>query len=687
MFKKNLWIVALLAALAMVFIGCPGGGGVEEEEESYVIPVDTKFIQISGRYGNWHSIDIRGGLGFSADIGSTDPAKENYTADKSHTIYVFGRALGATNVYFAGAQTESDAPGGGGQAAFADPGTTQSYDPNGEFEITREFTWAEISKNNDIRVVGISDTIKIASFYEIKITDEDGTVVYQLSVDPEVQGKDHNYEIFTETVGGIAGRTTKWLKGALGGNAGVAVAKVQDPAELKPCCTDCDPSCEDCANGDCTDACGEDCCIPEEPIVQEESFNVKVGTGEGDVITVQATSIVKNNGIGAICITGGIEISNIGYGSNKFVSFPIDLGTKTIADFASVKFTYTGVEGDFNYKNPQPVAVKKDATISPASELTRAGSTGSISAGTASSQDLKIFGSLVTARGLTGESEIELGFVVTADATAVIRITNIELVPGTNAADDTITIDTIGGISAPVAGAVPTAAITPTAQFTGTVAWEPVPSGEGGKFQDGYTGKAVITLTPIITYTLTGLTADFFTVTGAENDGKATNDANAGVVSTANYPVAEAPPAEITLTFTDDNDELVAALGSDDVLDTSDGLLKITAANQCWGIKLSEISTDWAKFAYLVFEVEYSDVTGSAQTNWKNTGSFSSGGAAVTPDSEGNYGNIAAGTKSYTFAISKLTDGGVGCQTWPNAAAYTVKVTSISLLNALPETP
>jgi hypothetical protein len=64
--------------------------------------------------------------------------------------------------------------------------------------------------------------------------------------------------------------------------------------------------------------------------------------------------------------------------------------------------------------------------------------------------------------------------------------------------------------------------------YTGTVSW----SGSPGTFAPGTTYTATITLTPTSGYTLTGVTANLFTVAGATS---VANSANAGVI-TAVFP-------------------------------------------------------------------------------------------------------------------------------------------------------
>jgi len=99
----------------------------------------------------------------------------------------------------------------------------------------------------------------------------------------------------------------------------------------------------------------------------------------------------------------------------------------------------------------------------------------------------------------------------------------------------TIDIAAIPDVSAPETGATPVTTITETAQYTGTVAWNP----NHNPFQGETVYTATITLTPKAGYTLTGVTEDFFTISGAD---PVSNSANSGVV-TASFP--ETAPAVI----------------------------------------------------------------------------------------------------------------------------------------------
>lgn len=79
-------------------------------------------------------------------------------------------------------------------------------------------------------------------------------------------------------------------------------------------------------------------------------------------------------------------------------------------------------------------------------------------------------------------------------------------------------------VTAPVKGITPVNTITATDQYTGTVTW----SGTPVIFAPGTSYTATITLTAKTGYLLTGVAADFFTVSGATSH---TNSADSGVIS------------------------------------------------------------------------------------------------------------------------------------------------------------
>ena len=113
--------------------------------------------------------------------------------------------------------------------------------------------------------------------------------------------------------------------------------------------------------------------------------------------------------------------------------------------------------------------------------------------------------------------------------------------PATGSAPPTVVnIKAISGITAPVRDAVPLTTITETAQYTGTIIW----SGSPAKFAASTVYTATITLTAKTGYTFNGITANYFTLSGATS---VTNSANSGVI-TAVFPETVTPVfSEVTV--------------------------------------------------------------------------------------------------------------------------------------------
>lgn len=101
----------------------------------------------------------------------------------------------------------------------------------------------------------------------------------------------------------------------------------------------------------------------------------------------------------------------------------------------------------------------------------------------------------------------------------------------TTVKDETVNISVINGISVPVTGETPVTAITETDQYTGTVSWTGSPS----EFAAKTVYTATITLTAKSGYTLTGITENFFSITGAAS---VSNNIDSGLI-TATFPATE----------------------------------------------------------------------------------------------------------------------------------------------------
>ena len=95
-----------------------------------------------------------------------------------------------------------------------------------------------------------------------------------------------------------------------------------------------------------------------------------------------------------------------------------------------------------------------------------------------------------------------------------------------------VNIKAISGVTAPVKDAVPVTTITETAQYTGTISW----SGSPAKFDASTIYTATITLTAKSGYTFNGISANYFTVSGAIT---VKNSANSGVITVV-FPATEA---------------------------------------------------------------------------------------------------------------------------------------------------
>ena len=319
------------------------------EETGYEYPVETKFIQVTQRSANWHTIDIKAGMGLNkGELVVTD----FYTENKSHVITVFGRAPNASNIYFAGAQSSGE----GGQSALT--GHTFTPGESSEFTLTRTFTWAEISRNNDIRINGFDAGIPYINFYEITIVDEDDLEVYALSKDPDVQSKDHGTVILQEDppIG------TTWLVGAFGGSTPNAIGKVFDPSTASgPCCDDCDDGCFDCENGLCEDDCTVTCCLPPFNLAALEALSGGITlTPVGDALPVfgAETKVAKFE----IVPIDPAPANNNNYAPSSGITFTwAQAGITNWANIGgkqSVIITYAA----FVESGTPDAAVKKDAT-------------------------------------------------------------------------------------------------------------------------------------------------------------------------------------------------------------------------------------------------------------------------------------------------------------------------------------
>jgi len=189
MLRKNAWIVALFAALAIVLMGCPPGdkggdlgpvGVIYEmsndseiqgkadgaqvgngttwfkrsgsavgtfKDGSSIAEAGNIFIEVSGRSAEtWHSYDIK----------SPKDGNSNWSNKRNHSVTVIGRtydAAGTTptqsSLWLEG--TENPWTRYYPEGVTAEPGLATEAD--GTFEYYIELTWAEIIRFNGIRII------------------------------------------------------------------------------------------------------------------------------------------------------------------------------------------------------------------------------------------------------------------------------------------------------------------------------------------------------------------------------------------------------------------------------------------------------------------------------------------------------------------------------------------------------
>ena len=190
--KKFSWILALFAALALLFIGCPSPGGDDDDDGDGLptgnpIVEDANYITVTKRVNSWDGIDVRNA---NPDWGDN---AAGWTASKAHTMVIQGWAGVGGSVILAAGET----------------GTVlnQAYaDNDGMFKIDKELSWDQINSNKDnFRIQGPATT-KAFILYEITITDADGALKYKLSTDTEIQSMDHGTSVnWSNKVG------TKWF--------------------------------------------------------------------------------------------------------------------------------------------------------------------------------------------------------------------------------------------------------------------------------------------------------------------------------------------------------------------------------------------------------------------------------------------------------------------------------------------
>jgi len=160
-------------------------------------------------------------------------------------------------------------------------------------------------------------------------------------------------------------------------------------------------------------------------------------------------------------------------------------------------------------------------------------------------------------------------FTVAGTSTSATNAANSGVITAVFPATDT-TISNSVVITLPAYKGTPQTIISDT-QYTGTVSWSPSTASTGGKFAAGTQYTATITLTPESGFTVYGVVANSFPVTGATT---VTNVADSGII-TAVFPATGAVPTgnvDVSITFTAiDEQTTVTPTGGTIAIGTLDG--------------------------------------------------------------------------------------------------------------------
>jgi hypothetical protein len=142
----------------------------------------------------------------------------------------------------------------------------------------------------------------------------------------------------------------------------------------------------------------------------------------------------------------------------------------------------------------------------------------------------------ITITGLTNGTTYSIRLRAVSARGSGAASTSVSVIPR-----QIIGVAAIGGVTRPVTGATPVTTVTTANGYTGTVSW----SGNPAVFETLTAYTATITLTAASGYTLTGVSADFFTVAGATS---VTHDPDSGII-TAVFPATVTAPSSPTITI------------------------------------------------------------------------------------------------------------------------------------------
>jgi len=329
MFKRNLWIVALVAALAMVFIGCG------EDRPTITFEWDKQVLEITAK-DNWAGLDL---VGFAGSINGQPWAGETFDFAEGDKIEISGMVMrGGPRVLL---NIKHD-----GWKPLNDWNDAQK---RGElFSETLTITAQEVTDIQTADPKNIRVRMNDAGVFvieQLKITR--GTTVL-LDLSEYLQTLDINESdpdvIFDADMGLVPG----------GGPSNVSFRVIGPGAdEAEPCCTDCDvDNCDDCVDFKCVDDCYDadtnpdgECCIP----VLHNGTNFKINVGG----TEQAKTLTATGGTVAYFDDAtGYYFKNTTGWQGAWSKFTVDFGASgNITQYEKVTFKMEGIGGDCNYKS------------------------------------------------------------------------------------------------------------------------------------------------------------------------------------------------------------------------------------------------------------------------------------------------------------------------------------------------
>jgi len=314
MIKKNLWIVALMAVVAFLFMGCPDNAG-----------------------------DLKSGY------KSNKTATDDLIIDDPKEIAALLKAKGYYGADTGGCSTDDNVAIFNLAASPDNFGFELNFPEDAEGYLSLEVTFV-LDKvdllTNGAAKIGFQSAVGA----DLKPYDD-----YEIVFGKAVDEKEHKQVFSLNAPNVLPNKQVLFKHNKYGPNnddrndpktgseAPVnyrlkitkMVFKAGDPV---PCCTDCDvATCKDCEAEECTDACGTGCCV-----IFKGDATTKIEFVKGT--TAAADKIVHTNPV--LNFSGGTKVSAIGVVTMNnysiiYYKFPEDTAQFKIADYDYFTITYT----------------------------------------------------------------------------------------------------------------------------------------------------------------------------------------------------------------------------------------------------------------------------------------------------------------------------------------------------------